>query len=246
MERHYKKAPIQEVVCEFNFKSDSSWDLTVPGLVYNNVQDIFPKKRELKIKNFILPESGRIPQLVSQNAVEFFREDGRVLVRLAENYLRVSHLPPYSSWQEFFPLIQKAFVSYNEIASSLQIEHLSLRYINRIEIPKEELKLEEYFNVKSEFGLDFLQTCIAFIAGGVFLVNNKRNKIKIQLTDAKSKMPGVSTFMLDLEYFFDSSEEVIPDNVVEWIDRAHTEVIRVFEGCITEKLRELFEGDRIE
>lgn len=127
MRRHYKKAPVLEVVCEFKFKPGLGWDLTVPGLVYEKIRDVFPKKREIKLSNFLIPESGGIPQVVSQNAVEFFREDEKVLVRLAENYLKVSHLRPYSSWQEYFSLIEKAFISYRDVAASLQLERLGLR-----------------------------------------------------------------------------------------------------------------------
>lgn len=244
MGKRYKKAPVLEVLCEFRFKPGSSWDLTVPGLVYERIRDLFPKKREVKLSSFLIPESGGIPQVVSQNAVEFFREDGKVLVRLAENYLRVSHLRPYSSWQDFFPLIEKTFVSYREVADTLHLERLGLRYINRIEIPGKEIRLEEYFNVRPYFGVDALQTCIAFIAGGVFLFDEGRDRMKIQLTDTGSEVPGVSAFILDLDYFLAVPERVSLEDVLGWIGQAHTRIGQVFEGCITEKLRVLFEeGD---
>lgn len=38
MGRRYKKAPVIEVLCEFRFKPGSSWDLTVPGLVYERIR----------------------------------------------------------------------------------------------------------------------------------------------------------------------------------------------------------------
>ena len=45
MSRRYKNSPIIEAICEFQFEENSEWDLTIPGLVYDRVQNEFPIRR---------------------------------------------------------------------------------------------------------------------------------------------------------------------------------------------------------
>ena len=44
MGRQYNSPPIKEAICEFRFRSETPWDLAVPGLIYAELKDDFPRR----------------------------------------------------------------------------------------------------------------------------------------------------------------------------------------------------------
>jgi uncharacterized protein (TIGR04255 family) len=52
---------------------------------------------------------------------------------------------------------------------------------------------------------------------------------------------GRSLFRLDIDYFLARPGAVEPAEALAWVEEAHSQVEKVFEGCITDKLREMFE-----
>lgn len=47
--------------------------------------------------------------------------------------------------------------------------------------------------------------------------------------------------MLDLDYFLAKPGQVALDDLLEWVEAAHSRVEKVFEACITDRLRQMFE-----
>ncbi len=56
MSRKYKNPPVVEALCEFQFISDKSWDLTLPGLIYERVKSEFPVKQQTEISIQFVPQ----------------------------------------------------------------------------------------------------------------------------------------------------------------------------------------------
>jgi uncharacterized protein (TIGR04255 family) len=138
MGRKYRKSPIIEAVCEFRFDPSSQWDITVPGLVYEAVRNDFPKKRAVGVD--ITQQQG-----TNSERVQFLQNDEKVLIQVWPHGLSVNHLRPYPSWTDFQPLIKRGFDAYCKAANPKGIHRIGLRYINRIEIPEEKVKMENYF-----------------------------------------------------------------------------------------------------
>jgi uncharacterized protein (TIGR04255 family) len=47
--------------------------------------------------------------------------------------------------------------------------------------------------------------------------------------------------MLDIDYFLAQPRAVEVAQSLQWVEKAHTRVEEIFDGCITNRLRELFE-----
>lgn len=127
--RQYKNSPISEAVCEFQFGQDSPWDLTVPGLVYEKVRTTFPKRSQIaRVTMSIAANEEEIgPQFGALPIIRFTREDEKAHIQVAPHLLSVHHLKPYSSWQQFLPLIKDSFEAYREVASPKSIHRIGLR-----------------------------------------------------------------------------------------------------------------------
>ena len=50
-------------------------------------------------------------------------------------------------------------------------------------------------------------------------------------------------WMLDIDYFLAHPRAVEATRALDWVEEAHNQVEQIFEGCITDRLRELFEEE---
>ncbi len=246
MGRRYKNPPIIETLCEFQFEPGPPWDLAIPGLVYEEVRDDFPKRRQVRaIETNILTGPESVEQQVrTTDRMQFLREDERVLIQVGLNMLAVNHLRPYPTWSEFLPLIRRGFEAYCEAAGPEGIRRIGLRYINRIEIPGQCIELEDYFEFRPFVGPQLPQDFGPFIVGIQVPYEDPGGTLRLQLANASIKTPDTVAVMLDLDYFLVRPGEVPLDHVFEWVDVAHSRVEVAFEACITDRLRQMFEDVR--
>ncbi len=248
MGRRYKNPPIIEAVCEFRFERGSPWDLTIPGLIYEKVRDGFPKRKQAKQVQIEISAvtEGLEQQVTTTDRMRFLREDEKVLIQVGPDLLAVNHLKPYPSWREFQPLIEKGFKAYSETTNPKGIRRIGLRYINRIEIPNQG-ELKDYFSfypfIGKNWGEILPQKINSFISGIQIPYENSRDILRLKLGSARAETSDTSGVILDLDYFLAESEDVPLDKkkVFEWINFAHNHIEEVFEACITDRLRQMFE-----
>jgi uncharacterized protein (TIGR04255 family) len=248
MGKKYRNPPIVEALCEFQFEPGAPWDIAVPGLVYEKVRDRFPKRREVPAVELsiaigprgVVPEARTTDQIPIQR-IQFLRDDEKVVIQVGPNLLAVNHLRPYPTWQEFVPLIQQGFEAYRDAANPKGIRRIRLRYVNRIEIPGERVSLENYFEFRPFVGERLPQDYGAFIVGIQIPFEDSRDVLRLQLASARVETSHTVAVMLDLDYFLAQPGAVSQDEIFTWIDVAHNHVEEVFEGCITDSLRRMFD-----
>ena len=242
MTKLYKNSPISEAVCEFQFGQDSPWDFTVPGLVYEKVRNTFPNRSQIaRVTMGIVANEGEIgPQFGAVPVMRFTRKDEKAHIQIAPHLLSIHHLRPYSSWQEFLPLILDAFQAYREVASPRSIHRIGLRYINTIELAGSSIDLEDYFEFRPYVGPNLPRTIGPFAMSVQLPFENSRDVLNLQMVSQAGVLSDITTIILDLDYFLVKSGEVELDEAFEWIDIAHTHIEDIFEASITEQLKQKF------
>ena len=248
MSKRYSNSPIIEAVCELRLAPDSKWDLTIPGLIYETIKNDFPNKEQRRVSNqLILPkEILEKPQNIEQQLIiddlALFRsEDQKQLIQVGNHLLSINRLKPYISWNQFRPLIGKAFEILRQVAGLNEIQRIGLRYINRIDVPDTNIKLENYFEFKPSLGRNLPEMLIDFIVKCSLSYYDGRDICRIQLRSVIPEDKNSSSFLLDLDYFLNDPKAVTENSILEWADKAHEEIEKVFEGCITDRLRTLFD-----
>ena len=242
MNRKYKSSPIIEAICQFQFEPDTSWDLTIPGLVYEKVQHTFPERNQVAQINIgFTVNAGNIgPQIGTSPLIQFLRKDGNALIQVGQHFLSINQLKPYTSWQDFLPLIEEGLQAYRETAHPKKLQRVALQYINRIEF-EHSVKLEDYLNFYPYLGKDLPQTHGAFVVGVQIPYEDLRDLMNLQLITTTSESPTATTLLLDLNYMLVKPEEVAIDDIIKWINQAHSQIENTFEACLTDHLRLGFE-----
>jgi uncharacterized protein (TIGR04255 family) len=211
--------------------------------IYETIKGQFPTRRPAKLLE-VGVEAG--PEGVRQSVktterMQFLQEDEAALVQVARDMLVVNHLKPYPTWSEFLPLIRLGLEAYQQAAKPKGLLRVGLRYINRVEFPGSNVELRDYFEFLPLIGDRLPQDYWKFMTGVEFPFYGGRDFLRLQLASAPGKPGEPLSAMLDLEYYSAQPELVALGSVFEWINQAHNRIEDVFEACIKDRLRGMFE-----
>jgi len=244
MGKKYANPPVEEAVCEFRLTPETRWGLTVPGLLYERLKETFPQKEQRMIQEVKLTQEleGLQQQIRTSEHLLFFTEDRKMLAQVGPRLLVVNALKPYPHWEGFKPRIEMVWKSLQETVEVQGLERIGLRYINRIELPAPNVKFDEYFDFYPFVGQRLPQHIASFLAGVEFSYADDRDHCRVQLAPIPhSGTEGKTAFILDLDYFLARPRGVAVADALSWVEEAHSRVEEVFEGCITDRLREMLE-----
>lgn len=243
MSRKYANPPLVEAVCEFRLTPDTAWDLTIPGLVYEKLKHEFPHREQRLVQEIELTQGpdGLQQQIRTSERILFLAQGRKIFVQLGPRLLAINCLAPYPTWAGFEPRIVEAFKALMDTTDVKGLQRVGLRYINRIEVPSSQIKLENYFQFYLFLGPQLPQDMVNFIAGCEFRYADGRDLCRVQLITTPSGSSEGPTFTLDIDYFLAKPKGIKPEEATGWVEQAHDEVEQIFEGCITDGLRELFQ-----
>lgn len=244
MGRLYRNPPVIEAVCEFRFEPGPPWDWTIPGLVYERVKQDFPKKRQQNILEMEARTEGDLFSQVMKGGIArvlFLRDDERALIQVSPDLLAVNQLRPYSNWQSFKAIIERALAVYRDVAAPVGFRRIGLRYINRIEVPQQSVRVEEYLRSFPQIPPGIPRLMSAWAQRVEIPFEEEGGLLILQAGSIREEVQTDTAFLLDLDFSTLHAEAVSLDSAVEWLEKAHSAVERVFEACITPKARELFQ-----
>ncbi len=247
MSRKYKNPPLIEAVCEFQFDPQPEWDIALPGLVYGELKETFPIREpvagEIEFTLTASAEAGVQPQVHTvTDRIRFLRKDRKALVQVGPHLLTVNHLKPYPTWEEYLPLIEAAYGVYRSVAQPQGLSRIGLRYINRIEIPEQNVTIEDYFQFNPHLGQALPQNIASFIVGVQFIYDST-DALRVQMVSALPEHPECIGMVLDLDYSLLAPQKVGLEDIPGWLQVAHDRIEQVFEACLTDKLRAIFEEE---
>lgn len=173
--------------------------------------------------------------------MRFIKQDDSQLIQLAENFLTINQLRPYSGYKEFQKDIEAAIKQYFDLAAPQGVDRVGLRYINRIVIPANTFDLSEYTKMSPGVPEDVITVITGFTTRLGLVARYDKHQLLVTLGTLPSTVEGSATLMLDLydtvPLHNDSNFEVI----LTAINEAHENIEHVFEGVLTDKARALFE-----
>ena len=243
MSRIYRKPPLIEALCEFQFVEEE-WDWTIPGLIYQELKDRFPQKRQAQVVEF---EVQATPPQLSQRVkggpgrMQFRRADESALVQVGPNLLAVNHLPPYPHWSEFKVLIFDALSIYQQVAQPKGFHRIGLRYINRVEIPETTFDFSTYFNLGPNLPGEIAAPYSTILMRVGLQHETEQGQLLLTFASAPDDNDLASAFILDLDFVTTAVDELTVETARDWLEGAHGHIETAFEACMTDRLRDLFE-----
>jgi uncharacterized protein (TIGR04255 family) len=231
--RDYRKPPLIQAVCEIRFIPTRPWDWTIPGLLYDKIKGEFPEK---KLQNSMEIKVGPQQDAFAVSQMQFLKPDQSAMVQVGPDVLAVHSFLPYVGWEGFSQLITRISHLYQEITGPSGISRLGLRYINRITFAPKTIETEDYFNLYARIPNTIEQTHGPFSLGILFPYADGRDMLNVRM--GNTVPDGI---VLDLDYYTDKPKAVELNHLTEWANLAHDRIEIMFEACITDRTRELFD-----
>ena len=245
-ERRYQKPPVIEALCEIYF-TDSAWDDTIPGAFYEGVKGDFPEKRQREIQQAEIalgPEEATAGIRRLPPWMQFVSAERHRMIQVARDLLVVNQMYPYPHFEEWEPEVYRALELYRAIARPTGIARLGVRYINRVVIPEERIRMEDYFTVYPNLPQRLGDTHGSFLVR-VEIPSGHGHSVIITFGTA----PQPPTTQHQHAFTLDFYDILLVNKPIEEVDiraevgRAHVNLVMAFEDSILDRLRVLFEQE---
>jgi uncharacterized protein (TIGR04255 family) len=245
-ERHYRNAPITEALIDLQVEF-----INVPPQsrfveVAQALSDQFPTSsvmRQFEMNIGDVEADGR-PMVKSDAEVGMrLTSSGQDrILQIQQRGFTYSHLPPYTQWASFCAEAKELWARFVQEFAPIAVTRAAVRYINRIVVPANAAKFDEYFTLypKVPEGItDPLTGCfVQMVLPQPNVAEQAAAVINFALEPAQA--PGSLSFLLDFDLF--STCRLPPDSDDVWamLERLRTRKNELFEASITDVTRDLF------
>jgi uncharacterized protein (TIGR04255 family) len=244
MANKYNKPPIKEVILDIKLSNDSTWDLTIPGLYYEKLRGLFPNKNKITVPEPIFIDSphGIVQTINNRELIKLTVPDNKTFIEIGDHQITIHQLEPYPGWNNLLPIFHDSIKELMELIHPNVFDRLGLRYVNQINIPGEIVSISDYFDYGIQFEYAKEKIIKSFIIGMVLPFENDRDFCRIQLTPNSADQSGYHSSILDIDYFTGSQVTISIEDIYTWMNSAHSTIETIFENCIKDPLRKLFEA----
>ncbi len=240
----YKNDPIVEAIVELAFVPDREWNITIPGRLYDRLQDEYPdppKQREIVEAGLASDNDGVGTFTLNRKGARVVFGAGNKLLMVGPDVISLHSLKPYEGWGNFLPRVAKAIDSYVAVAQPKSIAKISLRYINRVNIPKEQFSLTEYFTITQALPDAFPTQMTSFVDRMELAYEDIPAQIAFTWATTKPAQEGQSSFVLDFDLHW--IEECDIRDAIDHLKDLRRRQRAAFESVINEELRRIFNAD---
>lgn len=236
-------APLLEVICEFRTAAGGAPDVTVPGVLYEKLRDVFPKKENAPGFGFTVQltpgSAGAAPLLYP---VRFRSENDLDAVQVSPFAVSCHRIPPYEGWDAYLQVVSRVWRVYSEIVDPTQVERVGLRYINRIPVPpSERAEAADYLTIAP--GLP--EVLAGREASDFFhrytLNYEKPNGSLMLQAGIQAVSPTDVGVIVDLDFGFSPQDEAVTQ-ITDVLTAAHAAVEEAFLACLSDRIRSRLEG----
>lgn len=253
---HYGKAPAHEVICQLRFPTILTINSVEPADFQEAIRDVFPQyaRRQDVPAPRITGAGGPNMQVERQAPItnyHFLSADGRWKLNLTKDFIALSTLG-YSGWEDFAHHLDKALAAFIQIYKPAYFQRVGLRYVNlfsRARLGLEDVSWAELFTPAYTGALaepDLREEdCLAFGTDlQLKLDSSCRAKIHAGLARIQNKAPNAPQdnelkFVLDMD--LSMSGNVPCTMAAGALETLHIHGGRLFEGAVTDRLREAME-----
>ena len=241
---HYPHAPIAEAIVEIGVRPADGVGLPELEALRDRLAADYPGAAAAGENWFDLDGGPRPSAAAGARQDGFVLRDrlGRQVVQIRYGRFVFSRLPPYDCWESFRDEARRLWTIYRDVLAPPEIRSLSVRYVNRFDLPGGRASLPTYLTIYPQLPEQTLEDGAA--AEAFLLVRLPRPALAATLTVTEATAPplhgGEASVILDLN--LERERDVPQDETELWnlTDRFRVCKNKAFEEFVTDPARELF------
>lgn len=235
----YKRPPITEAVVEVRVADP------IPMATLERVRDkLFefyplPAQSLVSANIEIGPDAPHVIQQVQ--GYRLTAADGAGLVTIGQQFISTSRLPPYDGWESFIAAARNNWKIWKRLVEWRKIVRIGVRYVDRIDVPADGLvNIDDYLTFSIKGPSLELPPLTSFAINEVRPLGKDDCQLILNAGLVPSPLVKTTSFILDLDISRDVDLPQNDETLWAFIERIRQHKNFVFEGCITNKARELF------
>ncbi|WP_319798767.1 TIGR04255 family protein [Nitrobacter sp.] len=196
-------------------------------------------------------ESQHIGVELSENAAKINQSFAGYTMRNAESTdalvltpasIATTRQAPYDGWERLRAAAEGNWLQWRKAVGRKKIVRIGVRFINRLDIPIPEnqlFNLDDYLDV----GIRLPAIGLAIHNYAVHLQANAQEqpfKLVLNVGSTPSPLIGAASALLDLDVFQEGDLPQTEEDLWPYVETFRAQKNHVFESCITDKARELF------
>lgn len=237
----YPKAPIVEAVLELRVATTLDAQL-IAKIAAKFAQEYPSSEDQVNFAIEVNPTMGDVRQVQGWGGKKLSSKDQVDVVGIRSNAFACMRLAPYNGWEPLCRRAQSGWRQFKQFLERVQVVRIGIRNINRIDIPfgAEPIDIDHYLTIGprlpelkwgpiSEYTIQVVRpwpvdNCLVTITTGL----------------VPSPLVAHASILLDIDVGANNLSLMRDDEIWEFVGRMHDYKNAVFEGCITDKSRELF------
>lgn len=239
--KHYSHAPITEALIDLRVELPAGVTLSTLADLHSGIKADYPIRQELLIFQGQMTGGASVGASASQTQTGyiFLSSDRKQIFKSRLDGFTFSRLAPYDRWNTFRDEAQQLWRIYQSATNLKLITRLTVRYINRLDLPLPLGDLKDYLQTVPEVSPDLPQGLIGYFMQLQIPQEDLGGMLVLNQALIPPPLPDVVSILLDIDLFRET--DLPDDEAALWdiLEQLHTRTDQVFEACITDRTREL-------
>jgi uncharacterized protein (TIGR04255 family) len=239
--RHYKNSPITEAVIDIRLEPPSNFKPESLEPIADRISGRYPKREDVSLFQGIFTIGSTATSTQTKLGYLYRSTDGKYVLQTRTNGFTLSRLAPYDEWEAFRDEAKTLWDIYREfVVKPIRVNRVASRSINRVDMPLPAQELSEYFRTFPEVSPALPQLLSGYVMHLLIPQEDFNGMLSLIQATVPAQHPNTTSINLDIDMFKESSDFDSDEKIWTFLDYLRDRKNEVFEGCITDKARELF------
>lgn len=242
-QRHYPKAPITEAIIDLRVELPSDIGLEELRRAHAGQEQGYPHIKQMNLAFGQMHLGDEVTTTASTKPVgHLIRSgDGKQIYQARLDGFTMSRLAPYERWETFRDEARRLWNVYKAAVSPQRVVRVAVRYVNRIDIPLPLHDFKDYLRTVPEVSPDLPQGLAGYFMRLEIPMEDIKSRCLLNEAIIKPAAPNVVSVVLDIDVFRTEDLPTEEDEIWGFVEDLRIQKNSVFEACITDKARELFQ-----
>lgn len=237
----YKPSPITEALLDLRVVNARTLSPAQFRQELSSLTDEYPRQKELVDLASQLSFGESVGAVTRQTPVGLWlaSTDEKQILQVRQDGMTFSRLAPYDRWETFRDEAKRLWMLYHEATSPQQLLRITLRYINRLDLPSPIVELKDYLRTGPEVSPALTQHLSGFFMQLQLPQDDLKALLVINQMPVPPPNPEQASILLDIELA--REVELLNGEGFLWdyLEQLRLRKNEVFDGCLTDKMKEL-------
>lgn len=242
-QRHYANAPITEALIDLRVELPTH--ITIADLEKLQVgeEESYPTKQDLNLVTGRMKVGPQVSASATTKPVGYLFKSGdeRQIFQGRFDGFTMSRLAPYGCWDTFRDEARRLWNVYRAAVTPQRVVRVAVRYTNRIDIPLPLRDFKDYLRTVPEVSPDLPQGLAGYFMRLDIPLEDIKSRCLLNEAIIEPAAPNVVSVVVDIDVFRTEDLPTQDDAIWRFIEELRVKKNSVFEACITDQARELFQ-----